>query len=134
MHIIRIKHVTRECLQRPQKKKNSSARSGSILLFVSFASLRKGPQDRGLPFSLPEGSSLSQKRSGGAVEVAACAGRGRRAVLLGAAALALQRPGALGTALPSHLVLFLLQMDFNCKRHRIQVTVVWGGFFVPQTI
>jgi len=25
-------------------------------------------------------------------------------------------------------------MDFNSKRRHIRVIVVWGGFFVPQTI
>lgn len=78
MQIIRIKHVTRECLQRPQKKKKNSARSGSILLFVSFASLCRRPQDHGLPFSLPESNSSSQMRSGGSVEVTPCTGRGTR--------------------------------------------------------
>lgn len=57
-----------------KKKKKSSARSGSILLFVSFASLCKRPRDRGLPFSVPEGNSWSQMRSGGSVEATPCPG------------------------------------------------------------
>lgn len=106
---------------RKKKKKKSSAKSGSTLLFVNFASPSQRYQDHSLPFFLPGDNSLSQMqlRGGNALH------RGRHpAVLLGMAALALRRAGVLFICLPSDLVWFFLQMDFNCKRHHIKVVVV----------
>lgn len=120
-YVVRIKHNnTGVFAMATRKKKKSSAKSGSTLLFVNFASPSQRYQDHSLPF-LPGDNSLSQMqlRGGSALH------RGRHpAVLLGIAALALRRAGVLFICLPSDLVWFFLQMDFNCKRHHIEVVVV----------